>query len=154
MLQLLRLVVNMIFDTFSIVWTGWLQEVTNSRARFPKPVHHYGVLSFYGDNIVASEGEQWKKYRKICAPAFSEASWLNFGRLICLSLFQSLVQRNYSLVWDETVDVVRGLCDDHWEGRKVIEVDNFVDISLSVRPDIINSTPDAYILFSGDSFCH
>jgi hypothetical protein len=26
----------------------------------------------FGANIVASEGEEWKKYRKIAAPAFSE----------------------------------------------------------------------------------
>jgi cytochrome P450 len=26
----------------------------------------------FGANIVASEGEEWKKYRKIVAPAFSE----------------------------------------------------------------------------------
>ncbi|PPQ79631.1 hypothetical protein CVT25_003216 [Psilocybe cyanescens] len=120
-------------------WDIYVTEVTNSRARFPKPVHHYGVLSFYGDNIVASEGEQWKKYRKIC-------KLIEFW---AFDLFELIPISRSALVWDETVDVVRGLCDDHWEGRKVIEVDNFVDISLSVRPDIINSTPDAYILFSG-----
>jgi cytochrome P450 len=30
------------------------------------------VISVFGPNIVASEGEEWKKYRKIAAPAFSE----------------------------------------------------------------------------------
>ncbi len=32
----------------------------------------YKVLTAFGPNIVASEGEEWKKYRKIAAPAFSE----------------------------------------------------------------------------------
>ncbi len=32
----------------------------------------YEVVTIFGANIVASEGEQWKKYRKIAAPAFSE----------------------------------------------------------------------------------
>ena len=50
------------------------QEITSSRARFPKPVEQYRALSFYGHNIVASEGEEWKKYRKISAPAFSDVS--------------------------------------------------------------------------------
>lgn len=50
------------------------QEVTSSRSRFPKPVEQYTALSFYGHNIVASEGEEWKKYRKISAPAFSAVS--------------------------------------------------------------------------------
>ena len=34
----------------------------------------YKALAFYGHNIVASEGEEWKKYRKISAPAFSDVS--------------------------------------------------------------------------------
>jgi cytochrome P450 len=34
----------------------------------------YTALSIFGTNIVASEGEGWKKYRKIAAPAFSEVS--------------------------------------------------------------------------------
>jgi len=32
----------------------------------------YAVLAIFGTNIVASEGEEWKRYRKIAAPAFSE----------------------------------------------------------------------------------
>jgi cytochrome P450 len=30
------------------------------------------VLAFFGHNIVVSEGDEWKKYRKIAAPAFSD----------------------------------------------------------------------------------
>jgi hypothetical protein len=30
------------------------------------------MLTVFGPNIVASVGEEWKKYRKITAPAFSE----------------------------------------------------------------------------------
>ena len=48
------------------------QEVASSRYLWPKPIHLYKVLSFFGRNIVVSEGEEWKKYRKISAPAFSE----------------------------------------------------------------------------------
>ena len=49
-----------------------LQEVTTYRVRFPKPVHLYSVLSIFGGNIIASEGDEWKRYRAITAPAFSE----------------------------------------------------------------------------------
>jgi len=48
------------------------QEVTTYRGKFPKPVGLYAVLTIFGTNIVASEGEEWKRYRKIAAPAFSE----------------------------------------------------------------------------------
>jgi cytochrome P450 len=50
------------------------QEVTSSRARFPKPLEQYAVIALFGHNIVVSEGEEWKKYRKISAPAFSDVS--------------------------------------------------------------------------------
>ena len=48
------------------------QEITTYRYRFPKPIFRYQVLAVFGPNIVASVGEEWKKYRKITAPAFSE----------------------------------------------------------------------------------
>ena len=50
------------------------QEVTTYRGKFLKPVDLYAVLTIFGANIVASEGEEWKKYRKIAAPAFSEVT--------------------------------------------------------------------------------
>ena len=50
------------------------QEVTSSRTLFVKPVEIYKAISFYGPNIVVSEHENWKKYKKISAPAFSEVS--------------------------------------------------------------------------------
>jgi hypothetical protein len=51
-----------------------LQEVASSRTRFPKPLELYKVLSVFGGNIAASEGEDFKRYRRITAPAFSEVS--------------------------------------------------------------------------------
>lgn len=58
---------------------GGAQEITSARHRFPKPVENYEVLNFFGHNIVASEGEEWKKIRKIVAPAFSDVSPLVCG---------------------------------------------------------------------------
>lgn len=48
------------------------QDITSYRHRYPKPVEQYKILTFFGHNIVASEGEEWKKFRKIAAPAFSD----------------------------------------------------------------------------------
>ncbi|KAF5353914.1 hypothetical protein D9756_007134 [Leucocoprinus leucothites] len=83
-----------------------IKEVTTYRARFPKPVDLYVVLSFFGYNIVASEGEDWKRYRKISAPAFSE--------------------RNNKLVWDETVALMNDLLDDVWKNQQEITFALFV----------------------------
>jgi cytochrome P450 len=50
------------------------QEVVLDRDRFSKFLEQYTPLTYYGDNIVASDGEKWKKYRKIAGPAFSDVS--------------------------------------------------------------------------------
>lgn len=49
-----------------------LQEVMGARARFPKPTDVYELLATFGTNILVTEGEEWKRQRKIAAPAFSE----------------------------------------------------------------------------------
>ncbi|KAF9039207.1 cytochrome P450 [Panaeolus papilionaceus] len=84
-----------------------IREVNSTRARFPKPLDQYEVLTFFGRNIVASEGEEWKKYRKISASAFSD--------------------RNNVLVWDETIKVVNDLFEGAWKGKTVISVENAVE---------------------------
>ncbi|KAF5322602.1 hypothetical protein D9619_001346 [Psilocybe cf. subviscida] len=94
-------------------------EVTSSRARFPKPVHYYDVLSFFGRNIVASEGEEWKKYRKISAPAFSD--------------------RNSALSWSESVKTVKEMFTDLWMDRDVITVDHGADITVPIALFVIGA---------------
>ncbi|KAF8200949.1 cytochrome P450 [Pholiota molesta] len=96
-----------------------IKEVTSSRARFPKPVQHYSSLTFFGRNIVASEGAEWKKYRKISAPAFSD--------------------RNNVLVWDESIKTVKGMFTDMWGDRDVVTVDHCVEITLPIALFIIGA---------------
>ncbi|OBZ67576.1 hypothetical protein A0H81_12405 [Grifola frondosa] len=92
-----------------------IKEVTSSRARFPKPVEQYKVLSFFGSNIVITEGDEWKRQRKIAAPAFSE--------------------RNNKLVWDESVNIVLDLFDNVWGTQDSITVDHIVDLTV---PDALH----------------
>ncbi|KAF9450841.1 cytochrome P450 [Macrolepiota fuliginosa MF-IS2] len=94
-----------------------IKEVTSSRARFPKPVENYAALSFFGFNIVASEGEIWKKYRKITAPAFSD--------------------RNNKLVWDETIGIMNDLFNNVWGSKEVITVDHCRDVTLPIALFVI-----------------
>jgi cytochrome P450 len=89
-----------------------IKEVTLAKTRFPKPAREYGFISIYGRNIIASEGEEWKKYRKICAPAFSE--------------------RNNKLVWDTSVQIMNGLFNEVWAGKDTISVDHAVEITLPI----------------------
>lgn len=48
------------------------QEITSWRARWPKPTEQYSAINLFGRNIVTTEGDEWKKHRKIANPAFSE----------------------------------------------------------------------------------
>ncbi|KAK1230974.1 hypothetical protein PQX77_005906, partial [Marasmius sp. AFHP31] len=93
-----------------------IKEITSSRARFPKPVDNYKTLQMFGNNIVASEGELWKKYRKIASPAFND--------------------RNNKLVWDETVRIVLDLFDSVWMNKDV-EVDHVIDVTLPIALFVI-----------------
>ncbi|PPR04816.1 hypothetical protein CVT24_007076 [Panaeolus cyanescens] len=95
------------------------KEITTSRTRFPKPIEFYESLIFYGQNIVVSEGEQWKKYRRISAPAFSE--------------------RNNKLVWDESMKVMDGLFNDVWKDQHTITYDHCLDLTLPIALFIIGS---------------
>jgi hypothetical protein len=88
----------------------------------------YKPLTVFGPNIVASDGEEWKKYRKITAPAFSE---------VCPELRPSPNleydrQRNNKLVWDETIGIMNDLFDNVWGDRSEVVVDHCVDITLPV----------------------
>ncbi|KAI0052106.1 cytochrome P450 [Auriscalpium vulgare] len=99
-----------------LVDSAAIKEVTTARVRFPKPVARYKVLTMFGGNIVASEGAEWKKYRKISAPAFSE--------------------KNNKLVWDETVLIMEDLFKNIWHDD-TITVDHALDITLPIALFVI-----------------
>jgi len=103
--------------TLLLADAGAIKEVTTSHAKFPKPVSRYKSLTVFGPNIVASEGEGWKKYRKIAAPAFSE--------------------KNNKLVWDETTLIMMDLFDSVWGDKSEIVVDHCADITLPITLFVI-----------------
>lgn len=61
-----------------------ISQITSRRSDFPKPTWLYRSVDIYGKNIVSSEGESWRQYRKLASPAFSE--------------------RNNQLVWAEALN--------------------------------------------------
>ncbi|KAH7100852.1 cytochrome P450 [Auriculariales sp. MPI-PUGE-AT-0066] len=62
------------------------KKVFNDRHGFIKDVEVYKIISFFGDNIVGTEGDEWARHRAISRKSFSE--------------------RNNSLVWTETVSTL------------------------------------------------
>lgn len=50
-----------------------VKEILITRAKeFPKPQERYSIFEDYGPNILSSVGEEWRKQRKLCDPAFSQ----------------------------------------------------------------------------------
>ncbi|KAH9855318.1 cytochrome P450 [Lenzites betulinus] len=89
-----------------------IKDVIGARARFPKPMGPYRLLLAFGPNLVASEGEEWKRQRRLVAPSFSE--------------------RNNKLVWDETVRIVRDLLENVWGARETVVVENATDLTVPI----------------------
>jgi len=77
---------------------------------------------------MSSEGQLWKKYRKIAAPAFSEVcperSPSPYAEFHC--------QKNHNLVWDETIRILMDLFDNVWGNRSKVVIDHCVDITFPV----------------------
>ena len=73
----------------------------------------YQGLLFFGNNIVASEADEWKRYRKICGPSFSEP--------------------NNRLVWDETVSIMNDLFNNVWGDQKEVVYEHALELTMPVR---------------------
>ncbi|KAJ3484838.1 hypothetical protein NLI96_g5368 [Meripilus lineatus] len=104
---------------FQVADPNAIKDVIGSRARFPKPVELYKPLLFFGDNIVASEHDEWKRYRKISAPAFTEP--------------------NNKLVWDETILVINDLFENVWGNQDEIVVDHILEVLMPATLFIISA---------------
>ncbi|KAG1822549.1 cytochrome P450 [Suillus subaureus] len=97
-----------------------IKDIVWSRGeRFPKPLGKYTILTFFGENIIVSEGNEWKRYRKIVAPAFSE--------------------RNNRLVWDATIQIMLDLFDTMWAGQEEVVVDHSVDLTFPIALFVIGA---------------
>jgi cytochrome P450 len=69
---------------------------------------------FLGENVVASEGEVWKRHRRITAPAFTQSA--------------------YEHVWKVTAGVYADINEkDAWLGRDVVDVTDINKLTHKVR---------------------
>lgn len=108
-----------ITTVYNLADAAAIKEITSSRAKFPKPTELYGTLAIYGSNILTTEGELWRRYKKLTAPAFND--------------------RNNKFVWVEAVRVIADLFDDVWGDQKEIEVDHCLDLTLPIALHILGA---------------
>ncbi|KAJ8081218.1 hypothetical protein PM082_018061 [Marasmius tenuissimus] len=102
-----------------IGWNISAAEIGSQRHKYPKPLAQYKPLDIFGRNIISTEGEEWKKNRKIASPAFSE--------------------RNNRLVWEESIRMLTEFFDEVWGDKEEIAVDNFLGLSLQFGLRVISA---------------
>lgn len=66
-----------------------IHQITSRREAFPKPTEVYKLLSMYGENVVTTEGAEWRAHRKVTSTSFNE--------------------KNTALVFHETITQTYGL---------------------------------------------
>lgn len=67
---------------FSVANARAIRRLNLDRQTFRKPTWMYSMLAFFGPNLVVTEGDDWKRHRKIVQSSFGETA--------------------YPLVWDRT----------------------------------------------------
>ncbi|KLO08417.1 cytochrome P450 [Schizopora paradoxa] len=107
--------------TFDVADAEVVKVMTSSRHKWIKPVETflYERVAGFGKNIVITEGETWRRHRKIVNPAFSEP--------------------NNKLVWNEACRITQDLTDIVWKDQDKIEVQNAHDITLTLALYVISS---------------
>jgi hypothetical protein len=93
-------------------------------------VQEYKLFQCFGNNIVTTEFEEWKRYRKIAAPAFSEVRD-DRGTTLCCALSGGS-KRNNNLAFEESVRVITSLYEGAWRGKQEVVVDDALDLTMEV----------------------
>ncbi|KAL1760658.1 cytochrome P450 [Schizophyllum commune] len=108
----------------AIKTTAW------ARQRFPKRVAQYSFMDMFGPNILTTEFDQWKFFRKVAAPAFSE--------------------HNNRLVWAEATRIIDELVTNVWKNEQVVHVDHLLDVTLSGALYVIGGAGFGRLMSWGD----
>lgn len=93
-----------------------INQISTRRNHFLKPIELYGIVDIFGKSLLTTEKDEWKRHKKIIAPAFSD--------------------KNNVLVWRETIKQTNGMLK-FWSRMK--DSDN---ANLKVK----NTAPDTAIL--------
>ncbi|KAJ7031965.1 cytochrome P450 [Mycena alexandri] len=77
------------WDSIPTLWLSDAQAIKSIASEvtiFQKDVEAYEPLNIYGQNVVGTEGTEWKRHRRVANPAFNEASnsfvWMETVRVL------------------------------------------------------------------------
>jgi hypothetical protein len=79
---------------------------------------------------VTAEFDEWKKHRKIAAPAFSEVCRCLLVLVWCITTDGS--QKNKRLAFEEAVRGIVTLYEGEWRGKEEIAVERTLDLTMAV----------------------
>ncbi|ORY74748.1 cytochrome P450 [Leucosporidium creatinivorum] len=94
----------------------------NNKLAWGKPIQDYSVLTFFGDNIITTEKEQWRRHRRLTSPSFSE--------------------KNNAAVWRDTQGIMKewfGTLSAHDDGEGSALDDDTVATTLRLTLMIISA---------------
>ncbi|KAG8831296.1 hypothetical protein FRC17_003343 [Serendipita sp. 399] len=92
---------------------------------FPKPTEEYGVLGYFGDNVVIAERANWRRQRKVSAPAFSS------------KMFERL--------WTDMASIVHDMFQqDNWEERTTSYVPSSEIVKMDERGEYVQAEGEIY----------
>ena len=106
-----------------------------SRQAFPKPIEEYTVLSYFGDNLVIAEHENWRRQRRVTAPAFSSKMfarlWIDMRNIVEEMLHQDKwVERTERYQPNSYVPSNATINEEYVPAPGEIYFPNVVDITL------------------------
>ncbi|KAI9567141.1 cytochrome P450 [Boletus coccyginus] len=94
-----------------------VKEITLRRWNFPKHMGEYKILEMFGPNLVTTEGDVWKRHRKISSPTYSE--------------------KTNALVWVETCRIASNTFSE-WGNR--FECNSTLEFTLTFALKVISVT--------------
>ncbi|KAF8882453.1 cytochrome P450 [Infundibulicybe gibba] len=101
------------------------------KSSFIKPESASRVLLLWGMNLVAAEGEMWRKHRRIMGPAFSNRLQV-LSSTIPVKFINDGIYR-YELVWQQTLNTYREmLVGEQWDDKESVEVSSIQALTFKL----------------------
>ncbi|ORY52416.1 cytochrome P450 [Rhizoclosmatium globosum] len=85
--------------------------IVNRQKELGKNVNHYEMLNIFGKNVLGTEGEVWRRHRRVVAPSFSE--------------------KNNALVHESSVRIAKEMIGA-WEEQSTSDDDFTVNVSANM----------------------